>query len=225
MDDLDHLEHWLSPLTRQLGPQAQKRLGRTISIELRKDNIRNIRHQVGPDGDRWEKRKVTRNLAKPIRYFYKARDGHEREIEMSSYRNDGDRIVGYDKEAGGIRTMLKKGMLRSLTAKFPAAGAWATGKKDGNTKTLKETYASEKDALDAAKAERQRIERGMATFELALAMGRPEITAQSPIKVSGWKEEIDGDDWLVKEVTHSLNDGSGWTSKAQMERGSRLTST
>lgn len=75
------------------------------------------------------------------------------------------------------------------------------------------------------KAERQRIERGMATFELALAMGRPEITAQSPIKVSGWKEEIDGDDWLVKEVTHSLNDGSGWTSKAQMERGSRLTST
>lgn len=123
MDDLDHLEHWLSPLTRQLGPQAQKRLGRTISIELRKDNIRNIRRQVGPDGDRWEKRKVTRNLAKPIRYFYKARDGHEREIEMSSYRNDGDRIVGYDKEAGGIRTMLKKGMLRSLTAKFPAAGA------------------------------------------------------------------------------------------------------
>lgn len=93
------------------------------------------------------------------------------------------------------------------------------GKKTGNVKSLKETYASEKDALDAARAERQRLERGMATFELALAMGRPEITAQSPIKVSGWKEDIDGDDWLVKEVTHTLNDGSGWTTKAQMERG------
>lgn len=93
------------------------------------------------------------------------------------------------------------------------------GKKTGNVKSLKETYASEKDALDAARAERQRLERGMATFELALAMGRPEITAQSPIKVSGWKEDIDGDDWLVKEVTHTLNDGNGWTTKAQMERG------
>ena len=93
------------------------------------------------------------------------------------------------------------------------------GKKDGSLKTLKETYASEQDALAAARAERQRLERGMATFELALAVGRPEITAQSPIKVTGWKEEIDGEDWLVKEVTHTLNDGNGWTSKAQMERG------
>lgn len=93
------------------------------------------------------------------------------------------------------------------------------GKKTGNTKTLKETYASEKDALEAARAERQRLERGMATFELTLAIGRPEITAQSPITVQGWKEEIDGQDWLVKEVTHNLDDGSGWTTKAQMERG------
>lgn len=92
------------------------------------------------------------------------------------------------------------------------------GKKEGNTKTLKETYASEKDALDAAKAERQRIERGMATFELALAMGRPEVTAQSTITVTGFKQEIDGQDWLVKEVTHTLNEGSGWTTKAQMEQ-------
>lgn len=94
------------------------------------------------------------------------------------------------------------------------------GKKTGNVKTLKETYASEADALHAARAELQRLERGAATFELTLAMGRPEITAQSPVKVTGWKPEIDGDDWLVKEVTHTLNEGSGWTTKAVMERGS-----
>ncbi len=99
------------------------------------------------------------------------------------------------------------------------------GKKEGNTKTLKETYASEKDALDAAKAERQRIERGMATFELALAIGRPEVTAQTTITVTGFKQEIDGQDWLVKEVTHTLNEGSGWTTKAQMERGNPDEST
>lgn len=93
------------------------------------------------------------------------------------------------------------------------------GKKTGNVKTLKETYASESAALHAAKAELQRLERGSATLELTLAIGRPEVTAQSPVKVTGWKPEIDGDDWLVKEVTHTLNEGSGWTTKAAMERG------
>lgn len=93
------------------------------------------------------------------------------------------------------------------------------GKKTRNVKTLKETYASEQDALTAARAEMQRLQRGMATFTLTLAMGRPEITAQSPITVSGFKPEIDGQDWLVKEVTHSMDDGSGWTSQVKMERG------
>lgn len=92
------------------------------------------------------------------------------------------------------------------------------GKKTRNVKTLKETYASEADALDAAKAEIQRLERGMATFELSLAIGRPELMPQSPVQVSGFKPEIDGGEWLVKEVTHSMTDGNGWTSKAQMER-------
>lgn len=93
------------------------------------------------------------------------------------------------------------------------------GKKGNNLKTLKETYASEAAALEAAKAELQRLERGHATFELTLAMGRPEITAQSPITVQGFKPEIDGQGWLVKEVTHTLNEGNGWTTKASMERG------
>lgn len=99
------------------------------------------------------------------------------------------------------------------------------GTKGSNLKTLKETFASAEDALQAARAERQRLERGLATFELALAIGMPEVMPQSPIKVSGFKTEIDGDDWLVKEVTHTLNEGSGWTTKASMERGAQEDST
>lgn len=93
------------------------------------------------------------------------------------------------------------------------------GKKTRNMKTLKETYASEQDALAAAKSEMQRLERGGATFNLSLAIGRPDITAQSPIRVVGFKPEIDGQDWLVKEVTHRMDGGSGWTSQVQMELG------
>lgn len=92
------------------------------------------------------------------------------------------------------------------------------GKKDGNLKTMKETFGSEADALHAAKAELQRINRGMATFDLDLAMGRPELMPQSPVRVIGFKPEIDGQGWLVKEVTHTLDDNGGLSSKVQMER-------
>lgn len=99
----------------RLQPFEQKQLSREIALMLRKDNVRNIRRQVSANGQKWEKRKKTREVAKPIRYVYRSRDGHVRELEMSSYRNEGDRIIGFDKEAGGIRTMLKSGMLRSLS--------------------------------------------------------------------------------------------------------------
>src|SRR5699024_9879210 len=60
-----------------------------------------------------------------------------------------------------------------------------------NAKQLRPTYASEADALDAAKAEWQRIQRGLAEFDLTLAYGRPDILPESPLKVSGFKPDID----------------------------------
>lgn len=87
-----------------------------------------------------------------------------------------------------------------------------------DAKTLKEIHATEQDAQHAAQSEQQRIERGKASFSLQLARGRPELMPQSPVTVTGFKPEIDGTDWLVKTVTHTL-DGSGLVTKADMERG------
>lgn len=83
-------------------------------------------------------------------------------------------------------------------------------------KKLKDTYGSEKDALDAAKAEMQRIERGKATMELTLAWGRPELMPQTPVTVNGFKPEIDATPWLVVKLTHSLGDG-GLTTRMELE--------
>ena len=88
------------------------------------------------------------------------------------------------------------------------------GDKTRNVKTLKGTYASEQDGLTAARAERRRLERGMATFELPLALGRPELMPKSPVRVTGFKEDIDGHGWLVKEVCHTLSDG-GWAARCR----------
>lgn len=85
-------------------------------------------------------------------------------------------------------------------------------------KRLRDTYGSEADALAAARAEMQRIERGAATLELTLAHARPDIAPQSAATLSGWgKPEIDGAAWLVKKCTHSLEAGSGFTTRIELE--------
>lgn len=115
--DLLQLDAWMQEFIARLDGSARKQLAGTVGRELRKLQGQNIKAQRSAEGQAWAPRKKTKSVAKPIRYFYKARDGHKRELEMTSYRDDGDRIIGYDKEAKGIRTMLKVGMLRSMPAR------------------------------------------------------------------------------------------------------------
>jgi len=86
----------------------------------------------------------------------------------------------------------------------------------GNSKRLRTTFANEQDARVAAVAEWQRIERGLATFEMQLALGDPSIMPQSPVTLSGFKPEIDATEWLSKTVSHSIT-ASGFTSRIEFE--------
>ncbi|KJD20847.1 phage late control protein [Vreelandella aquamarina] len=85
-----------------------------------------------------------------------------------------------------------------------------------NAKQLRPTYATEDDALAAARAEWQRIQRGLAEFELTLALGRADLLPETPLTLAGFKPQIDATAWLVSEVTHSLND-EGFTSSIKLE--------
>ena len=85
-----------------------------------------------------------------------------------------------------------------------------------NAKQLRPTYATEDDAIAAARAEWQRIQRGMAEFELTLALGRADLLPETPLTLAGFKPQIDATAWLVSEVTHSLND-EGFTSSIKLE--------
>lgn len=85
-------------------------------------------------------------------------------------------------------------------------------------KTLKDTYATEADAMAAAQAEWQRIQRGLATLKLTLAIGVPSLVPQSPVTVQGFKQQIDGTQWLATRVTHKLDD-SGLTTEVELETG------
>lgn len=86
----------------------------------------------------------------------------------------------------------------------------------GNSKRLRTTFANETDARAAAVAEWQRLQRGLATFEITLALGNPLVMPESPVIVRGFKAEIDAVDWLSKTVTHNIADG-GFTSHVEFE--------
>lgn len=75
-----------------------------------------------------------------------------------------------------------------------------------NVKVLRHVYASKANAIRAARAEWRRLQRGMATFSITLAVGRPELFPDLPARVSGWKPAIDNTGWIITKATHTLND-------------------
>ena len=89
-----------------------------------------------------------------------------------------------------------------------------------NLKRLRPTYASEDDALAAAQSEMQRLERGGAEFTLDLAEGRPDLYPETPVRLIGWKREVEETAWLITEVRHDLSDRA-LTSSVEMEVSGR----
>ncbi|MEY0974771.1 phage late control D family protein [Providencia rettgeri] len=94
-------------------------------------------------------------------------------------------------------------------------GEYLAGEQ-GNVLTLSHTYATKENAARAAKANWEKIQRGVASFSIQLAVGRADLYPEMPITVSGFKPEIDNADWTLTRVVHSLND-SGFTSALELE--------
>ncbi|MGO4813351.1 phage late control D family protein [Cupriavidus sp. 2MCAB6] len=85
-----------------------------------------------------------------------------------------------------------------------------------NVKVLRHTYASKANAERAARAEWQRLQRGVATFSIMLARGRPELFPELPAIVQGWKPQVDGINWTISKVTHALSH-HGYTTELELE--------
>ncbi|BBE51152.1 Late control D family protein [Ferriphaselus amnicola] len=83
-------------------------------------------------------------------------------------------------------------------------------------KTLRHVYESQKSAKRAARANWSKLKRGMASFNITLALGRPEIIPETPATVQGYKPQIDNTDWIVIKATHNLSN-SGLTTALELE--------
>ncbi|WP_312449491.1 phage late control D family protein [Mixta calida] len=88
---------------------------------------------------------------------------------------------------------------------------------DENVLVLSRTYASRSNAERAAKMQWERLQRGVATFFIQLARGRADLYTEMPVKVSGFKKQVDGSEWIITTLTHSLSSDGGFTTSLELE--------
>ncbi len=88
-----------------------------------------------------------------------------------------------------------------------------------NPRRLQKIHASEAAARQAAEAAQGRMKRGKAEFSLTLARGRPDLFAERPVRLAGWKPEIDGAGWIIVTATHAIDGSGGLTTRIECELG------
>ncbi|CAL4868226.1 hypothetical protein MMA231_02501 [Asticcacaulis sp. MM231] len=95
------------------------------------------------------------------------------------------------------------------------------GSAEPKAKLLRKVYANEADARTAAEAEQGRMERGKATMSFPLALGRPDIFPDRPIRLTGWKAEVNAIDWLVIETSHSMDGNGALSTRLSLEAAAK----
>lgn len=88
--------------------------------------------------------------------------------------------------------------------------------EDGNVFVLRTTYSSETAAQRAAAAKWQQLKRGAAEFNMTLAYGRADLYPEMHGTVSGFKTDINNQDWIIAKATHSIDDG-GFKTQLELE--------
>ncbi|CAI1994263.1 Phage protein D [Serratia fonticola] len=97
----------------------------------------------------------------------------------------------------------------------PQKGEYLVGAED-NVFTLPTVYATQAAAMRAAQAKWETLQRGVAEFSLSLAMGRADLVPETPVQVSGFKQVIDAQPWIVSKVVHNLSN-RGFTTTVELE--------
>ncbi|HIH9250021.1 TPA: phage late control D family protein [Enterobacter ludwigii] len=94
-------------------------------------------------------------------------------------------------------------------------GEYMVGESD-NVLELTTIYATKAQAMRAAQAKWDKLQRGVAEFSISLAIGRADLFPETPIAVKGFKHVIDEQAWIISRVVHNLN-GNGYTTGLELE--------
>lgn len=113
------------------------------------------------------------------------------------------------------RKRRKPAPVKTTKAPPPKEGDYLVG-TDENVLVVNRNYQTQAEAQRWAKHYWQKIQRGVASFSIQLAKGRADLFPELPVKVSGFKSEIDDAEWTIVTCTHTIND-SGFTTSLELE--------
>ncbi|SER25162.1 hypothetical protein SAMN04244573_03201 [Azotobacter beijerinckii] len=85
-----------------------------------------------------------------------------------------------------------------------------------NLKDLRHVHTDQASALNAARAEWSRLQRGTATLSYSLARGRPDLIPELTYSLTGIKDEIAAITWLGSHVAHSFT-ADAYTTSLELE--------
>lgn len=117
-EDLAQLHEIAAACLAALEARARTRLLRRMSGDIRRVQQRRMAAQRAPDGSSWPERKPRRTAkpaTRPVRFLYPSGgSGPPRLVDMRSWRQQGQMMVGFDREADGLRTFKKSRVIRWL---------------------------------------------------------------------------------------------------------------
>lgn len=104
--ELEKLDRTLSALAETLEPAARRRAAGKIAAMVRGRQAKRIAAQKNPDGSSYEPRADAdeKIRIKQSKKFLYPSGGGTRVVLLKSWRKDGSLLVGYDREAGGLRS-------------------------------------------------------------------------------------------------------------------------
>lgn len=82
--------------------------------------------------------------------------------------------------------------------------------------TLRHTCDDQQQAIDAAKAKLESLRQGTSTVDVTLAIGNPNLYAESPLTLLGFRTGISDQGWTATRVEHSFSE-SGFTTRVSGE--------
>ena len=129
--------------------------------------------------------------------------------------NEQDRESDYTGVSASYQDLGKATRIRVTSGNPEKRG----GSNDPSTKTkvIKGTFASREEAQRATDAKMAEIKRQMAKFSINLALGMPGISTESPVKLEGFKNEIDRLKWIVEKATHTYGKSNGLITQLELE--------
>ncbi len=85
-----------------------------------------------------------------------------------------------------------------------------------NILQLAKIFPDEETAKRAADSVFSQIQTDSSSFSIKLALGRADLSAQSPVNVQGFKDEIDSQRWVIESAVHNVNE-KGFTTTLNLK--------